>query len=29
MMNGKGHLKWPNGKEYLGEFVNDQRQNLG
>ena len=28
-MHGKGLLKWKDGKQYLGEFVNDKREGHG
>ena len=28
-MNGTGILKWPNGKEYSGEFLDDERSGQG
>jgi len=28
-MNGKGHLKWPDGREYDGSFLDDKRHGEG
>jgi hypothetical protein len=28
-MHGKGHLIWPDGKEYIGEFIDDKRHGHG
>ena len=28
-MNGKGKYTWPNGSEYVGEYVNDVKQGYG
>lgn len=28
-MHGKGVLKWPNGKQYEGEFKDDKRHGHG
>lgn len=28
-MNGKGHLKWADGREYRGEFIDDKRDGYG
>ena len=28
-MNGKGCLKWADGREYKGEFTNDKRHGYG
>jgi hypothetical protein len=28
-MHGKGHLIWPDGKEYIGDFVEDKRHGHG
>jgi len=28
-MHGYGHLVWPNGRQYEGEFVNDVKQGQG
>lgn len=28
-MNGKGHLKWPDGREYDGQFLDDKRHGEG
>lgn len=28
-MHGKGHLSWPDGREYKGEFFEDKRHGFG
>ena len=28
-MNGKGNLKWADGREYRGEFLDDKRDGYG
>ena len=28
-MHGKGHLWWPDGKEYYGDFLEDKRHGTG
>ena len=28
-MHGKGHLTWPDGKQYIGEFQEDKRHGNG
>ncbi len=28
-MQGEGHLTWPDGKSYLGQFWDDKRHGLG
>lgn len=28
-MHGKGHLIWPDGKQYIGEFEEDKRHGKG
>jgi len=28
-MNGKGHLKWQDGREYIGQFEGDKRHGQG
>ena len=28
-MNGKGHFKWADGKEYIGEYLDDKKHGEG
>jgi len=28
-MHGEGIFTWPNGRKYIGEFVNDKKEGYG
>lgn len=28
-MHGKGEFTWPNGRKYVGEYINDKREGYG